>query len=140
MVLIETLTIELGSSIAKSILKAWLKDYAIASDASATIIDVLKAWTSDRTAQRRVQRQLEEIGERVGESLLPIFETDGAKLAESDRIAVALAVAETLDLTSSSLLARYNLEPTELTIYLLEHSIGTEHFNDIEKSLYQRII
>ena len=140
MALIETLTIELGSSIAKSILKLWLKDSDIASDASSSLIDVLKSWTTDRTAQRRGQRQFEEIGEQVGENLLPIFEKDGANLDEGSRTAVALAVAETLNTVSSAILAQHNLAPAELAKYLLDHPIGTQYFNDTEKSLYQRII
>src|SRR5260370_37435696 len=114
MALIETLTIELGSSIAKSILKLWLKDSDIASDASSSLIDVLKSWTTDRTAQRRGQRQFEEIGEQVGENLLPIFEKDGANLDEESRTAVALAVAETLNTVSSAILAQHNYAPAAL--------------------------
>src|SRR5579872_2374886 len=139
MPLIETLTIELGSSIAKSILKRWLKD-DMAADASSSIIDVLRSWTTDRTVQQRANRQLEEIGEKVGENLLPIFEIDGANLDDASRTAVALAVADTLNTLSSNILVQHNLEPSELTKYLLEHPIGIEGFNDTEKSLYRSII
>jgi hypothetical protein len=140
MALIETLTIELGSSIAKSILKIWLKDSSIASDASSSIIDVLKSWTTDRTAQRQAQRQFDEIGEKIGESLLPIFEADNANLDEGSRTAIALAVAETLNLTSSTVLAQNDLAPTELAKHLLQNAIGIQHFSDTERSLFQRII
>jgi len=140
MPLIETLSLELGSSIAKALLKSWLKNSDMAVDASSSLVDVLKSWTADKTTQRRAQRQFEEIGEKVGESLLPIFEKEGANLDEGSRNAVALAVAQTLNSASSAVLAQNNLASTELTTYLLHHPFGTEHFNETEQLLYQRII
>jgi len=139
MALLEVLMIEVGTSIAKSILKVWVKS-DIASDASASIIDTFKSWTTDRIAQRRAEQQLSAIGEKVGESLLSIFETEGAHLDEESRTAIALAVAETLNTASSSVLAQHDLAPSELAKYLLAHPSGTQHFSETEKSLYQRII
>ena len=65
MPLLEVLTIEVGTSIVKAILKMWLKDSSIASDVSLTIVDILKSRTTDKLAQRRAQRQFEVIGEKV---------------------------------------------------------------------------
>ncbi len=90
MSLIAALSIEVGASIAKSILKIWFKNSDIAVDTTSTIVDMLKAKTTDRVAQQRAQRQFETIGEKVGESLLPIFEVF-SDLDEGSRIAVALA-------------------------------------------------
>ncbi len=141
MPLIETLAIEVGSSIAKSVFKLWLKDHNIISDTSLSIVDMLKGRTMDRLAQRNAQRQFEEMGERVGQSLLPIFEMEGANLDENDRIAVGMAVAETLNTTTSKILAENNLEPLYLANYLLRtHPAETYHFNELETSLYQNII
>jgi GTPase SAR1 family protein len=141
MLLVETLAIEVGSSIAKSVLKLWLKDYNVVTDASSSIIDMLKDRTSDRLAQRKAQRQFEEIGERVGQSLLPLFEFGGASLEENDRIAIAIAVADTLNTTTSEVIAKHNLEPTDLARHLLKTCPAkTYHFNDIEALLYDRII
>ena len=140
MALLETLMIEVGTSIAKSILKVWLKDSNIASDASSSITDALKSWTKDRIAQRRAEQQLLTIGEKVGESLLPIFETDGAQFDEGTRTAIALAVAKTLNIVSSTVLAQQDLAPADLAKYLSEHPIGIEHFNETERSLYHQII
>src|SRR5437879_3646243 len=94
MPLAEIITIEIGSSIAKSILKLWLKDSTLGEDISSSLIDLLKSRTSDALAQRRGQRQFDTIGEKVGESLLPLFEIEGAHLDEGSRTAVAFAVAE----------------------------------------------
>ncbi len=53
MPLVEILLIEVGPAIAKSILKLWLKDSTIGQDVSSTLIDLLKSWTSDASAQRK---------------------------------------------------------------------------------------
>lgn len=140
MALFEALAIDLGSSIGKSILRIWLKNANVTADASSTIIDMLKSWAIDKASQRKAQRQLEDIGEKVAENLLPIFEKDGASLDEGSRTSVALAVAETLNMASSAVLAQFNLEPTELEKYLLTHPQGTAYFNDIENNLYRSII
>ena len=140
MPLIETLTIEVASAVAKAILKARLRDSDLALDASATIIDVLKSWTTDKITRRRAQRQLEEIGEKVGNSLLPIFEKEGASLDDGSRTAIALAVAETLNATSSEILAQHDLDASKLATYLLAHPVATQHFNETEQLLYQSII
>src|SRR6266849_9991341 len=114
MPLVEALTIEVGAAIAKSILKLWVKDSAFGNDISSGIIDVLKSRTSDMLAQRRGQRQFEKIGEMVGESLLPLFESEGARLDEGSQIAVAYEVAAAFNKSklTSELLAERNLEPT----------------------------
>lgn len=139
MPLLETLLFDVGTSVSKSILKAWLKA-DIVSDASSGAVDAFKSWTIDRITQHRAQKQLEEIGEKVGESLLPIFEKDGANLDEGSRSAIALAVAETLNTLSGKILAQNNLDPSDLAQYLWEHPSGIQHFDDTEVSLFKRII
>jgi NACHT N-terminal Helical domain 1/NACHT domain/Leucine Rich repeats (2 copies) len=143
MPLIETLIIEVGSSIAKSILKLWLGDVPIASDASSSIVDILKAWTTNRVVQQRAERQFQAIGERVGENLLPLFESDGGDLDEGSREAVARAVAETLSTANitAEILAQHDLEPSRLARYLLStYASFTHYFNETERLLYQRVI
>src|SRR5437016_2109822 len=141
--LIETVTIEVGAAIAKSILQLWVKDIPIASNTSASFIDILKSRTSDTIAQRRAQRQFEAIGERVGESLFPLFESEGGHLREESRTTVALAVAETFKKVkiSSELLAERNLDPTKLEKYVLSiDPNATNLFSELEQTLYLRIV
>ena len=95
MPLLEAAAYEIGAAIAKSTVKFWLKDSTLGQDISSSLIDLLKARTSDRRAQRKGERQFAEIGDKVGESLLPIFEIEGARLDQGERTAVAHAVAET---------------------------------------------
>jgi len=141
MTLIETLALTLGPAIAKAILKSWLKDSDIALDTTSSLVDFLTSKTKDVIAQQRGRRQFEEIGERAAESLLPLFEE--ARLEESDRVAVALAVAETLDKAQidPELLAQRDLDPSELGQYLLDsRPEATRDFSEAETALYHRII
>ena len=94
MPLLEVLAVDVGASIAKAILKRWLGDSGPIPDTASSIVDVHKTKTADRLAQRRAKRQFEVIGEKVGESLLSLFEVEGAVLEENERMAVARAVAE----------------------------------------------
>lgn len=142
MPLAEVLTIEVGASIAKWILKRWLKDSPLGDDISSNLIDVLMARTSDILAAREGNRQFEKIGEQVGKTLIPLFEREGAQLDEGSKIAVAYEVAAAFDKSrlSSELLAKLNLEPTELARYILAGHIIDPSFSEDEKALYERII
>jgi len=141
MPLIETVTIGVGSAIAKSILKLWLKNVPFGGDASSSLIDILKTKTSDVLAQRRGQRQFEAIGEKVGESLLPLFERESGNISENSLTAIALAVTDVFSSISSQLLAKHNLDPTELAKSMLDiFPPEKQHFDSIETEFYQRIV
>jgi NACHT domain len=137
---LETLTLEVGASIAKALLTRWFNDADIISSTGSTVIDVIKTHTSDRIAQQRAQRQFETIGEKVAESMLPIFEVEGAGLDESTRTAIALAVAETLNGATSEMLAQRNFEPAAIANQLIIHSAHLYHFSETEEHLYKRIV
>jgi hypothetical protein len=141
--LVEAVATVLGPAIAKAILKKWLRDSALASDVSSSLIDLIKAKTSDFLTQTRTARQFEAIGERVAESLLTVFEAEGANISENGRTAVALAVADTLNKAGidPALLAENNLEPRLLADYLFtSNPRATRDFSEAETALYERSI
>ncbi len=141
MPLLETLMVDVGGSIAKALLKRWLGSNGLVSDAASSAADVLKGRLTDRLAQQRARQQFETIGEKVGESLQPLFEMEGAALDEATRTAIALAVTETLNTATSELLARHDLEPVEIASQLLkDHPARSYHFSDSEGRLYEQII
>jgi hypothetical protein len=143
MALIDFLVVEVGPAVAKVILKFWLKDANLALDISSSLVDLLKKKTSDVLAQRRGQRQFEDIGERVAESLLPVFEVEGATLDDGGRTAVVVAVSKCLSAAQidAQLLAETNLEPTKLVNYLKRYEPqDLNHFSEIEVALYHRVI
>src|SRR5687767_14637736 len=114
MALTEIVIFTVGPAIAKGILKIWLKDQKIAAEIGSALIDLLKQKTKDEIAQQKGRRQFEEIGEKIAESLLILFESEGTNLTEGGKVSVALMVAETLDKSAitPALLAERNLEPT----------------------------
>ncbi len=60
---------------------------------------------------------------------------------EATREAIARAAAETLNMATSVLLARYDLEPVEIARQLLkDHPASSYHFSDSEGRLYERIV
>jgi len=143
MALLEAAALEVGAAIAKSILKFWVKDSTLGEDVSSGLIDLLKTKTSDLFAQRKGERQFADVGDKIGQSLLPLFEIEGARLDDNERTAVALAVAETFNRAkiSSELLAERNLQPAQLAQYMLSvHSITNYRFGEPATELYRRII
>src|SRR6266568_6021633 len=145
MALLEAAALEVGAAIAKSILKFWVKDSTLGEDVSSGLIDLLKTKTSDLFAQRKGERQFADVGDKIGQSLLPLFEIEGARLDDGERMAVALAVAETFNKAkiSSELLAERNLQPARLAEYMLSpsvYSITNYRFSESATELYRRII
>jgi len=141
--LVEALAVTLAPAIGKAVAKQWFKDSPIIAETAATILDLFKSKTTDVIAQRRAARQIEAIGERIAENLLSVFQAEGAIIDEGGQVAVAYAVAETIDKASidSSLLAEKSLEPVVLAKYLLESNpLAITFFSAAETSLYERII
>ena len=143
MSIVEALTVELGGSIAKAILKFWLKDYSIAADITSDLIGLIKGKTKDVLAQNRAKRQLETIGERVAETLLPIFEAERTLLDEGSQIAIVLRISEILNNSKidTRLLAENDLEPINLLKYLRElNPQRTKNFSQNETIFFERIL
>jgi hypothetical protein len=138
----ETLILSVGPSIAKSILRCWLKDDLI-TEFSPDIFDLFMSKITDIRARQRTKRQFEEIGERVADSLLPIFNLEGKELDEGTQEIVANTFAEILEKASisSQLLIEKDLSPKKLEQYLNELSNDAiKLFSQAESALFQRLI
>ena len=146
MSLIETLLVKLGPAITKSILAIWLNDANLApnftTDAVADFIDVFRGKTDDVIAQRRAARQFVDIGERVAESLLTIFENEARHLDEASSKAIIIAVSKTLTEAkiSSSLLAKNDLDPNKFAKYLIDFENHSRHFTANESHIFHRVL
>ena len=141
---IELLTIGVGSAIAKGILKLWLKDSVIGAEVGTSLVDIIKAKTPDVIAQRRAERQFEQIGEKAAESLAPLFEAEMGQLDEGSLETVAFLVGQTLSEAkiSAEILTKQNLEPSRLADSIID-SVDpaiTKHFSQKELELYKRSI
>lgn len=143
MTLTAALAVSVGPAIAKAILKVWLKDKTFLESVGESITDLICAQTTDAFAQKKAERQFQEIGDRIAQSLVPLFETDGAHLDENGKSAVALAVSETLEktpITAQFILDR-KLDPIALANHLLKARPGaTIGLSEAETALYERIV
>ncbi len=112
---LETLISNVAPAIAKGILKRWIKD-DVGFFTGSGIIDAVKTLAVDAFAQKRGENQFENIGMRVAESLLPIFEVEGGPLDEGARNSVAATLADALNkaVITPKLLAEKDLDPTAL--------------------------
>jgi Leucine-rich repeat (LRR) protein len=143
MPLLETLTISLGSAVAKAILKIWTRDSSVGSEIGSEIIDLIKSKTPDLFAHRNGLRQFDQIAEKVAETLLPIFESEGAKLDASGKRAVSIAVAESFNHTvlTAEIMARRSLDPVAITQFVKDRNPdAVRDFSADERALYDRII
>src|SRR3712207_6582317 len=93
--ILELLMTTVGPTIAKNILKLWLKDRDIAQDISSDLLDLLKAKVSDIRAQQRGKLQFERIGHEVADNLLPLF--DQVSLTDDSKHLIGTEVAKTLE-------------------------------------------
>ncbi len=135
--------IEIGKAIAKSIFKLWVKDSELGNDIASNLIDLLGSKTSDILAQRKGNRQFEEIGDKISESIRPLLESEGIHVEEGERVAVALAVADTINKSriSTKLLAERNLQPARLAQHMLAINPNViRDFSAAGVSLYERLI
>lgn len=139
--LIEFLVAYVGSSVAKTILKFWVRDSDFAQDVGTEIIDFLKSKVSDGIASKRGSRQFEEIAEKVAESLVPLFEHEN--LNEDDKKRISQAVGEAIGnlRISAELLVKKNLEPSELARFI-RHSNATvkNSLSAAECAFYDRLV
>jgi len=143
MALIETLITEVAPQIAKSILRFWLKDIEWSEDITSGFADLIHSKTKDILARKRGERQFEEIGEKVVEALVPIFQSENRNLDEDSQTVVALAVAETFRKAriDVDLLVTQNLDPSTLLKHIIaSFPAATQYLSDAETSLYKRVM
>jgi hypothetical protein len=116
MALLETLTVQLGTAVAKVVLKLWLKDATLTQDVATSFTDTLAARIPNLLERRKVARQFEGIAEEVAERLAPYFEAEYRGLPSNEREAAASAVAAALAAASidDSTLLAVNLDARAL--------------------------
>jgi tetratricopeptide (TPR) repeat protein len=134
-------TLIIGTAVAKSLLKLWLKDNPVAEGVGGSVIDLLKSKVADRDAQRRGAQLFEQIGREVASSLKPLFA--GSPLTENGQLAVAYEIGTTLESAriSPALLARKDLNPQELAKYLRDaRPEAKRDLTEAEASLYNRVL
>jgi hypothetical protein len=134
MPLIEILIGSLGAPLAKLLLKNYLEDPAEAVGLS--LVDLAKKKIEGRLEQRTVQRQFEDLGDKIAAQLASVFR-------ETDDVAVepiAHELAKALDgHLSAEFFLTHDLDPARLAVELLRvHRLPKGHFSAAEEQLYQR--
>src|SRR5262249_3191875 len=84
----------IGPSIAKAILKLWLKDQAILADVIPDLLDLLKTTAQGERDQQQSALRIEHLGVQIAKRMQPVF--DDAGLEVTGRAAVAQELATTL--------------------------------------------
>jgi hypothetical protein len=142
MPLIETLVLTLGPAIGNTLLKSWLGEGPIVN-LTDNLVDLLTGLGADKARQRKIERQLETIGQQVADEMRPFFEREARSLSQEDRIAVIHELAATLSQAriTPHVLARSNLDPQLLVERLRSaRPDATLHKSDAERTVYERML
>jgi len=140
--LFEVFILDLGTSIAKAILKVWLKDSKIASDITSDLPNLVRSITTNILAQQRTKRQFESIGESVSQNVYSLFHHE-AKINENSQIAIVHKVSYVLNNSAidTKLLVAENLDAEKLANYFKKlHPRITQDLSYVETGLYERIL
>lgn len=117
MSLLGLFTFTIGPSIAKAILKTWLKDRPILSSVVPELLDLLKTGAQAERQQGQSAGRIEALGVQVVQQMQPIFDEAGRGLGEGGRAAVVQELAATLAAAriQPRLLIDCNLDPALLS-------------------------
>lgn len=102
MVLLETLTVNLGVSVTKAVAKLWLKDEPVGEAATGDVLDILKKRFDDFEARRAAEALLKALEIEVAKRLRATLKAEFAHVSSNDLEAAVLAVAEVFRSTDMS--------------------------------------
>ncbi len=143
----ETLFFRISPAISKTILAIWLKDPSLSpnliADAISDIINVFRNKTEDFFAQKQGAYEFAQIGDKVVQSLLPIFEAESSYLTEDNIFVATLAISNTLNSAgiNAQLLAENDLSPALLyNHFITSDPKAITELNELETRLYLRAL
>jgi hypothetical protein len=97
MALLEALTLGLGPSFAKAVVKLWLPDHPLVGSAGDGLIDMLKKRGESFTTANAADRLFRNLASDVAERLQGLVDIEFPRLPEPDREAAVRAVAATFE-------------------------------------------
>lgn len=140
MTLFETLALKIGGSVSGAVVRRWVADSALASDAGTSLAELLTKAGLDYRERERARRQFEEISEQIAERLEPYFSTEFAGgLPPHEGTAAALAVADTIDVGARDTrqLLALDLNPELLVRHFREQAPRADiDLSDAARGLY----
>ena len=141
MSILSLVTYAIGPSIAKAILKLWLKDQGILPDVLPDLLDLLKSTAEGSRDARNAAKRIEALGIQIVEQMQPVF--DDARLDAEGRAVAARELATTLAEARirPRLLAQCNFDP-ELLVRNLEaiRPDAVKLLSASESALYNRLL
>jgi hypothetical protein len=143
MPILSLVTYAIGPSIAKAILKLWLKDQSILPDVIPDLLDLLKSAAQGERDAHQAARRIEDLGVQVVQQLQPVFDDAGPSVGDTSHATVAQELATTLAAAriQPRLLIECNLDPALLTRHLKNTRLdAAKLLSTAEESLYQRLL
>lgn len=134
--------LKLGTAVVKAACGIWLGD-PITTSAATTVVDLVQARVTDGREQRRLKRKFEEIEEAVTDQILEQLEHEFRGLADNEREAAVLAVADSFERAglTDQVLFEQDLDPLYLERYVRGRAVGvTRDLGATGVGLYDRLL
>ena len=106
--LLTTAATGIGKQVVTHAVRTWLGGRRERAARDMELADLVQISGRDYFQQRKLERQLEDLADQIGERLRPVYEHDFRSVAENERVAALLAVVDALkaaDLTDDTLFA-----------------------------------
>ncbi|WP_017586668.1 NACHT domain-containing protein [Nocardiopsis ganjiahuensis] len=134
--------LKLGVAVVKAACGIWIGN-PIAENAATTVVDLVQEKVTGRRDQRRLERKFAEIEESIAERVLGYLDHEFHGLAENEREAAVLAVADTFERAglTDRILFEQDLDPLYLERYVRGKAPGaTRDLGGAGVALYDRVL
>jgi hypothetical protein len=138
---LETLALNVGRQVALHVTRAWLGHRKSAAEQNASLSDLLATGVTDRFARRKLERQLEDIGDQIAQRIAPLTR-EFPNLPENERQAALDAVVDALqeaDLTDALMLGA-DMDGAKLARSVRERVAFKPGLNESAQVLYNRVL
>ncbi|WP_017534765.1 NACHT domain-containing protein [Nocardiopsis alba] len=134
--------LKVGVAVVKAACGIWIGN-PLAESAATTVTDIVREKVTGAREQRRLERRFAEIEESIAERMLGYLDHEFRGLAENEREAAVLAVADTFEragLTDRTLFEQ-DLDPLYLERYLrAKVPRATRDLSAVAVALYDRVL
>ncbi|MFB8766593.1 NACHT domain-containing protein [Nocardiopsis alba] len=134
--------LKVGVAVVKAACGIWIGN-PLAESAATTVTDIVREKVTGTRKQRRLERRFAEIEESIAERMLGYLDHEFRGLAENEREAAVLAVADTFEragLTDRTLFEQ-DLDPLYLERYLrAKVPRATRDLSAVAVALYDRVL
>ncbi|WP_017580048.1 NACHT domain-containing protein [Nocardiopsis valliformis] len=134
--------LKLGVAVVKAACGIWIGN-PIAENAATTVVDLVQEKVTGRRDQRRLERKFAEIEESIAERVLGYLEHEFHGLADNEREAAVLAVADTFERAglTDRILFEQDLDPLYLERYVRGKTPrATRDLSGVAVALYDRVL